>query len=139
MYRLIYASTARSDLDEAGLRQIVETARRNNAANGISGMLLYMDGNFIQLLEGDKPVVEATFSRIEADERHRGVIVLDGRDAGARVFENWSMGYHRPPAGDREAASVFALSAQAVEDRMPAGAPREIVRFMRNFTLINRG
>lgn len=139
MFRLIYASAASPGLGDRDLQAILAEARSRNADAGITGMLLYMEGSFIQLLEGEKPAVEATFGRIEADRRHRGVIVLDTRKAGARVLQDWSMGFHKLSAGDREAESVFALSDQAMQDRLPEDAPREIVRFMRNFSLINRG
>jgi hypothetical protein len=51
-YRLIYASSAQRPLEAPELENIANVARSNNARQGISGMLLYKDGHFIQLLEG---------------------------------------------------------------------------------------
>jgi hypothetical protein len=61
---------------------LLGTARRRNAAAGVTGMLLYRDGNVAQTLEAPDEAVEATFRRIEQDPRHRGVILLLLRAGG---------------------------------------------------------
>jgi hypothetical protein len=136
-YRLIYASAAQHLLDARELEEILTVARRNNARRGISGMLLYRAGSFIQLLEGSKEAVSDLFATIEADPRHRSVMVLDQRAVDAPALPDWSMGY-REVGDDDGGAGLFELSGQAIDRRL-ADAPRAILRFMRNFYAINRG
>jgi hypothetical protein len=89
---LIYVSTMtwESDLD---LGAILESSVRHNQHNGITGMLLYYRGGFMQVLEGDEANVLDTFGRICADKRHHDILTLSLAETPFRHFENWSMGY----------------------------------------------
>ena len=60
---------------------------------GVTGILLYKDGNFMQVLEGEKEVVMKVAATIEADGRHKGVIVLLQGEREQRDFPDWSMGF----------------------------------------------
>lgn len=72
---------------------MLEFSRRHNATAGITGMLLYKDGNFIQALEGPEAEVRALYRRIHADTRHRGILELLDEPIATRRFEHWSMGF----------------------------------------------
>ena len=93
MYSLTYVSSARKTLSQADLEQILETSRINNARDNITGMLLYADGNIIQVLEGVHSKVRDCFQRIQQDDRHRGAIVLLDEDIQERAFPEWTMGF----------------------------------------------
>lgn len=94
MYQLFYVSNATDALGgEAGIQSILEAARRFNEPEGITGMLLYRGGIFLQLLEGDRKKVEELFERIERDPRHNNVIRLFGVERNERLFGDWSMAY----------------------------------------------
>lgn len=95
VFKLLYVSSARRHLDEPEIEAILKPARTRNAARGITGMLVYGGGNFIQLLEGPREAVEGLFGRIEQDPRHRQVIRIAGFEDGEREFADWSMGYAR--------------------------------------------
>ncbi len=95
MYRLIYISSAMKPFTDGQLQELLEVSRRNNEIAGITGMLLYLSGNFIQVLEGEKMDVLALVLRIGHDPRHRGVLVLMQGHVAEREFPNWSMGFHR--------------------------------------------
>jgi hypothetical protein len=113
MLQLVYISSSvdrGTDLTEA----ILATSRRNNARDGITG-LLYADGTrFLQVLEGEPAKVEAAFARIKPDVRHRGVVVLSRRTVATREFGAWDMAA-RAPNGDGEAfvARIDGLLANA--------------------------
>lgn len=98
---LVYASTAASDFDDAALAALLQQARRANAARGITGVLLYRGGRFVQFLEGPEHEVRAVFETIAADPRHTGVRTLDEGRPAARQFAEWTMGYQpvREPVG----------------------------------------
>lgn len=93
VHRLIYVSAARVEVSPGVLESILAVARANNEPAGVTGLLLFHDGSFFQVLEGPKPAVERIFAAIEADPRHSRVLVLQSGDETARSFPNWSMGY----------------------------------------------
>lgn len=93
IYRLVYLSATRGTLDAGALDAILATSRRNNAADGISGLLLIHEGNVMQVLEGPEDAVQRCFGRIARDPRHRSTIVLSEGPASERLFADWSMGY----------------------------------------------
>lgn len=93
MIALTYLSTATVAFDDAALLELLDRSRRNNRAAGLTGMLLHADGHFIQTLEGEPEEVDTTFGRIEADPRHRDVIIALREETPDRVFPEWSMGF----------------------------------------------
>ncbi len=93
MHSIVYLSSAVEKFTTDDLKQILITSRRNNGRNGITGMLLYSDGNIIQVLEGEEERVKATYERIEKDYRHRGIIQLISGKVAVRNFPEWSMGF----------------------------------------------
>lgn len=120
LYRLIYISSGKKKFGAAELQEILEVSIRNNADVGVTGMLLYLDGNFLQLLEGEKADVEAIYDRIYRDTRHHGAIVLTRGDADRRLFPDWGMGLKMlDPERDGEIAGAFRLSEEALADRLP--------------------
>jgi hypothetical protein len=90
---LTYLSTAVEAFDEAKLLDLLRTAREKNHGAGLTGMLLYVGGHFIQTLEGSEDAVDATFARIGQDPRHRDVFMTLRESTEARTFPDWSMGF----------------------------------------------
>lgn len=111
--QLVYASSAVDPLGPDDLVQIVRASRRNNAADGVTGVLAYHGGNIMQAIEGPEPAVDALFSRIQADPRHRGVLVLYRSPVDARSFPDWTMGLVAPeaPAGVEGVQDVVEVTA----------------------------
>ena len=70
MYYLIYSSKASDGMNETDLKQILAKAEEKNKKQNITGLLVYFNGTFIQMLEGKKEDVLETFERIEDDDRH---------------------------------------------------------------------
>lgn len=90
---LVYVSTAREPMREPDLARLLELARERNKRYGITGMLLYKNGRFIQLLEGQEENVQKIFRSIARDERHYDVQLLWSRYAQYREFPDWTMGF----------------------------------------------
>jgi len=122
--QLVYASSAVRDLTAEALAEVLQVSRRNNAAVGVTGVLLYAGGNVMQALEGPPEAVEATFERIRRDPRHRDVSVIYRGEADVRAFPDWSMGLKCPDdlPGDLPAGLRDAIRAQF--DGAGAGASR---------------
>lgn len=109
---MTYVSSATRLADATALVAALHTFRPRNRERGITGVLLYRGGNIIQVLEGPDEQVERTFAAIEADPRHRGLIVLVREQVEQRAFPDWSMGF-RDVSGvdlDREAGFTDFLS-----------------------------
>ena len=93
MLQLIYASAATVDFSEEDLRKLLQVARRNNAKDGVTGMLVYQDGAFLQILEGDPAAVQRVYDKIEKDPRHNNVKLLLRTEIEERSFGEWQMGF----------------------------------------------
>ena len=91
----IYASAARGDFKAAELAALLEGARENNARLGLTGMLLYADGSFFQVLEGQPDVVDALYARIERDPRHGQMTLVIKEPIPKRHFDAWTMGLYK--------------------------------------------
>ncbi|MEM9669315.1 MAG: BLUF domain-containing protein [Pseudomonadota bacterium] len=91
MHRLVYISSAKWYLEPQVLESILFAAKRNNARDGITGMLIYHDGCFFQVLEGAESAVRSCFERISKDERHMRAIVLADETVADRQFGAWQM------------------------------------------------
>ncbi|MFD2937507.1 BLUF domain-containing protein [Spirosoma flavum] len=90
---LIYFSTAVKLLQEEELLSLLAHSRSQNSQVGITGALLYVKGNFVQVLEGDKQVVKDLYVCIAQDPRHTNVSLAINRPITQRLFATWSMGY----------------------------------------------
>jgi hypothetical protein len=93
MYHLVYTSYAIPPFDEANLVGLLNQARNHNKKEEITGMLLHVNGKFIQVLEGDQKKVKQLYHRIENDERHKRVTLLLEGESANRIFDKWSMGF----------------------------------------------
>lgn len=118
MISLTYLSTATVEFDEPALRELLEVSRRNNHAQGLSGMLLFAGGHFVQTLEGPATDVDAAFTRISADPRHRDVIVALREEVEERAFGDWSMGFE-------ELTREEAAAVPGYNDFLAAATERE--------------
>lgn len=90
---LVYTSTAVHRFSANELEGLLDVARANNSRLDVSGMLLYREGSFMQLLEGEQSTVEMLFDKITADPRHVGMTVVSKQFIAERSFPAWSMGF----------------------------------------------
>jgi len=90
---IIYISTATAPLTEADIEALAGRAAARNAADFITGFLVYNGVNFVQFVEGPAEAVEALYDRLAADPRHSGLVKLRDRMIDARIFPDWSMGW----------------------------------------------
>lgn len=93
LHRIIYLSSASKDLTNEEIHNLLLLSKINNKKNNISGLLLFIDGNFIQVLEGEKDKINDLFKKIEIDIRHKNVTKVIEDTIESRQFENWDMGF----------------------------------------------
>lgn len=124
---LIYVSQADSSLEPKDLEQVLKESRSYNPEHGITGVLLYVEGegrhtgSFMQLLEGEEAEIEALRKRIFSDPRHHTKIVLERGVKESRDFPDWSMAFksvahselrNHPSFADLGEASFFDRCAR---------------------------
>lgn len=93
LYHLGYVSTETSPFSQEQLLDLLNDARRVNDERNVTGLLLYREGSFYQVLEGEEAAVKDTFKGIEQDPRHTAVRVLFNGLTEAREFADWQMGF----------------------------------------------
>jgi FAD-dependent sensor of blue light len=130
LQQLIYSSTATKEFSEAHLSFLLLNARQNNQSLGVTGILLYDAGSFLQVLEGEGATIEALYRRISRDPRHAHVSKLLTREINAREFGEWSMGF--------VATKAIATSLPGYSDYLqhrgdPAGAGALAARLVSQF------
>jgi hypothetical protein len=92
LVRLMYASRSTGTPADADLAAILKSSREHNPAEGITGLLCFSDGVFVQVLEGGRDAVNVRYKRIVEDSRHKDVVLLGYEEIAERAFPGWTMG-----------------------------------------------
>jgi len=92
-YQIMYSSQATEPMTVTGLEAILADARTGNQARNVTGALIYVDGVFFQIIEGDKDVVQNLMANIARDSRHHSVKIFYEAEVDVRAFASWSMAY----------------------------------------------
>ncbi len=100
-------------MNDAELEAILQESRENNSELGLTGMLLYYEGAFMQVLEGSEEVVRSLYMRIAQDPRHHRILPLLEEYIAERNFPDWSMGYHRLQPDEATHLEGFISFAEA--------------------------
>lgn len=99
MIQLIYASAAVRPFSKLDLDRLLTKARARNSSHGVTGMLLYHSGSFLQVLEGPIVGVESIFASIQRDPRHRNTRILTRKSISQGEFVEWTMGFEDTSGG----------------------------------------
>lgn len=122
LVRLMYASRAVPAVDQEELIAILRKSKQRNPQIGVTGVLCFSGGIFLQVLEGGRSAVNQLYNRIAADTRHTQVELLSYQEIGERRFAGWSMGQvdmaRMNPAlllkySERASLDPYAVSGQA--------------------------
>ena len=92
LVRLLYASRAAESVTPALIDSILAQSRAHNPALGITGILCHGGDVFMQVLEGGRDAVNALYTAIVRDTRHRDIAVLHFEEVTERRFAGWTMG-----------------------------------------------
>ncbi len=92
LVRLLYVSRAQSPEVVNTTQSILDSARKYNIANGITGILCFGGGLYLQAVEGGRTQVNELYGHIVRDPRHRDVVLLDYQEISERRFGGWTMG-----------------------------------------------
>jgi hypothetical protein len=131
LIRIVYVSHEVRPLSTADLDALLEVSRRNNALLGVTGMLLYRDGDFMQVLEGEEDAVREIYRSIVADRRHSGILVLDDTPVPDREFAGWWMGFRRLESSDIPPGFIDFFDREIDPETVARGG--DAILFLRSF------
>lgn len=87
-FAISYVSTAVRDLQENEVDEILEETQIRNNKHGVNGLLIYSDGNFFEVLEGEKINIKGLFKIIEEDERHKNIIMIFEKEVNQPILKD---------------------------------------------------
>jgi hypothetical protein len=133
VFYLIYVSDATRQLDEAQLMDILTVSRAANAEIGVTGLLLYKGGRFMQMLEGTERAVRDLLDKITRDPRHYNVVMLQEGTHGGRVFPDRAMGFRTLDDGATDVAGYMDFEKAELSEAEFANDPLRCMRLLRLF------
>ncbi|WP_031432825.1 phosphate-starvation-inducible PsiE family protein [Methylomarinum vadi] len=110
MIRLVYISQSVKPVSSDDLMSLLRQCRTNNTKNNLTGVLLYHNECFIQVLEGKEEVINKVYEKIKKDPRHKNVIELNREYISERQFDQWSMGFEEVNEAQLAALNIDGLN-----------------------------
>ena len=132
-YQLIYTCALSETVSCDQLADIAKQSSQRNTERGLTGILICKDGSAMQVLEGDKSVVEQLYNKIENDARVKSLLVLIRRNIETREFPDWSMGYRNANKMD----SGFEINTTSLTELLPKNTSPEVRTFTQTFARVN--
>ena len=141
---LVYVSTSVVPFSKQDFLELLAKSRENNLKLGITGMLLFKDGNFLQVHEGDREKVHSLYQKITQDPRHAKLAGLFEGSSTERDFPDWSMGFHdlRSPETVKIPGSNYFLDTSLTAADFssdPGRAKKLLLLFKENKLLTGKG
>ena len=132
VFRILYCSRNLIEgapaLQFSEIDQILTTARTNNSLHQVTGALLFNSGYFAQVLEGPRLAIERIFEKIQRDQRHGEVTVLESGQTARRDFPDWSMAYVQPPSEAHATDLATALDQAMLHPAASGSAVLDLLR-----------
>ena len=133
MYYLVYVSNTQKPFEEEELINLLHECTTNNKEHAITGLLIYSESKFIQVLEGEKDVVHALFKRIKTDARHhKATIIIEG-NLEFRNYPDWTMAFRSISAADLDKKLGFASISDYFEQHQITESSHVAEVFMKLF------
>jgi hypothetical protein len=114
--RIIYISTARNEIADADIADILGTSRLNNRRDGLTGLLIVGGRRFLQILEGDSGPLARTYARITADPRHFALVQLEMRAVDKRCCPSWDMGFFDRTGQGESLTDMVERMTETIDD-----------------------
>lgn len=92
-YAICYVSTASRSFEEEEIKCLLEKWKEKNGEVDVKGILLYSEGHFFQVLEGERKKVLRLYRKIEKDERHHGIIQVLGKEIERGSIDHYVTDY----------------------------------------------
>ena len=111
MIQLAYSSAAQGNLASGEVFEIIETSASNNLRDDLTGMLIFANDRFFQIIECETAAIDGLMARLQADPRHHSIKVLHRQDIAERSFPRWRMERVRIANGGVPEADLSAVSS----------------------------
>jgi hypothetical protein len=109
LFHLVYISHAAEDISYTDIREILSVSRKNNAQENITGLLIFREGFFLQLLEGSETAVKNILGKIMMDDRNHSLRVLIETESDQRLFQEWQMAFLDGDISSNETADLVGF------------------------------
>jgi len=93
MHQIIYLSSSVKYLNVEEIESLLSQCRVNNLEKDVTGALLYIEGDFLQIIEGPDVAILELFESIKKDKRHKGIITIVNAKISEKHFPKWNMGF----------------------------------------------
>ena len=134
LIHIVYVSFSNEELSEKDLETLLQEIRSKNEQQQVTGLLLYNDGSFIQVIEGSQQTIRDLFNRIRGDERHTNVVKLLEEPIKTRALSDWSMGFRKI---NSEQSSAIPGFSNFMHEQNPVktiqGSTRQVVYLLNSF------
>ena len=120
LIRIVYRSTATGAFFDQQLEELAVASQSHNKGNNITGVLIYTGVKFVQVLEGEAEVVDATYKRIQSDTRHSGIQLMFRGAIEDRMFGDWAM----------MTLTVYPHSARRIVDLVNRTMPSDVTEVL---------
>jgi len=114
MIQISYVSVAAPPLSAEELLALLQQCLKNNTAKGVTGILLYGNGTFLQTLEGEEETLDPLVDIIRRDPRHTKIQFLSRKQIESRQYAGWIMGFKR--VSQRELQDIPGLKDLGEQD-----------------------
>jgi hypothetical protein len=136
MHHIIYLSWATHPFSDEQLHALLQQARSHNTQADITGILLYGNGCFLQVLEGEEATVRRLYEHIKCDGRHRDVAAYADKAVTQRAFAEWAMAFQATtPQQFEEVVGYLRPAAVTVDASRLSLVDMHLLDLLRSFTL----
>ena len=136
MHHIIYLSRAVHPFSDEQLQELLVQARPYNAAHSVTGLLLYGNDQFLQLVEGEEAEVRALYEHIRQDPRHQDITTFADKAIVERAFPDWSMAYQPLKPGEfQELIGYLSPTTLRFENANMSLTDQQLLQLLRTFVL----
>jgi len=130
---IVYVSFSSKALNNAELKALLKVIRQKNKANGISGLLLYNNSTFIQVIEGLEDTLHQVFEKIKKDTRHTNVVILLEEAIQSRTFPGWYMGFQQIRGHQTKKIKGFSDFMNDSSSELLKGSTQDVMHLLTSF------
>ncbi len=126
LHELIYTSLATREMSTVDLTVLLDQSRRNNLRLGMTGLLVYHQREFMQILEGDKAEIFSLYGKICKDNRNQRNYLMWHGPIEQKSFADWSMAFLTPGDLSLEDNPAYSSFLQTGLSQEKPGSPRTL-------------
>jgi hypothetical protein len=123
--QLVYVSNRKANCNQKEIEKILESCKKNNPPLNITGVLLYSDQKFIQLVEGEYKVINDLYDKIKTDPRHDQTRLISMGPIQAKAFPSWHMGARKIAGNEVDFKTTISATDKETFNSLLSGKREE--------------